>query len=160
MKKAKEYFTIEVEKTRSKCPIGEKIGKENIKHGKIPVLSCEGACIRGEIARIAANHVAKDAQYGRGCHGELFAVPDSFISKWIINSEKIVLIDGCFLKCHERILKGIIDDSKIYHFDALSYYKKYTDKFGIEEVPLKEREDVGINVANWVLASMKENLNK
>jgi len=159
MKKEKEYFSIVVEGTKSKCPIGEKIGEENMKHGRIPVISCEGACIRGEIARIAANHVAKEKFFARGCHGELFAVPDSFISKWIKNSEKVVLIDGCFLKCHERIMKGIIDEDKIIHFDALSYYKKYTDKFGIDEVPQKEREEVGIDVANWVLACMKANLN-
>jgi len=37
--------------TNSSCPIGEIIGKKNISESNIPVLSCEGACIRGEIAR-------------------------------------------------------------------------------------------------------------
>lgn len=41
--------------TNSSCPIGEIIGKKNISESNIPVLSCEGACIRGEIARLAAN---------------------------------------------------------------------------------------------------------
>lgn len=160
MKKESKKFSIEVENTHLKCPIGEKIGKENMKKGKIPVLSCEGACIRGEIARIAANHVAKDEQFSRGCHGELFAVPDSAISKWIKNSEEVVLIDGCFLKCHKRMLKGILDENQIRHFDALSHYKRYTDKFKIEDVPQKEREKVGIDVGDWVLANLKKNINK
>ena len=46
----------------------------------IPVVSCEGACIRGEIARLAANYVAKRSNFKRGCHGELFTVPESKIA--------------------------------------------------------------------------------
>ena len=53
-------FSIEVEDTKNRCPIGETVGNRNIAEGKIPVLSCEGACIRGEIARLAANMIAKE----------------------------------------------------------------------------------------------------
>ena len=34
--------------TENSCPIGEITGEKNINRRKIPVLSCEGACIRGE----------------------------------------------------------------------------------------------------------------
>lgn len=44
-------FTIEVEDTQNRCPAGETTGNRNIAEGRVPVLSCEGACIRGEIAR-------------------------------------------------------------------------------------------------------------
>ena len=47
-----EKFTLEIQTTDKKCPIGETTGKENLKNNKIPVLSCEGACIRGEIANL------------------------------------------------------------------------------------------------------------
>ena len=40
---------IEFNTTDGICPVGETVGKRNIKESKIPVLSCEGACIRGEI---------------------------------------------------------------------------------------------------------------
>ncbi|UCD90034.1 MAG: hypothetical protein JSW04_00920, partial [Desulfobacterales bacterium] len=69
--------------TNSNCPIGEITGKKNISESKTPVLSCEGACIRGEIARLAANIVAKEPAYCRGCHGELITVPESAIAQWI-----------------------------------------------------------------------------
>ncbi len=150
-------FTLEVKKTNAKCPIGETTGKENLKNNKIPVLSCEGACIRGEIARLAANFVAKEDPYRRACHGELFSVPDSAMAQWVKAVKKVVIIDGCFLRCHGRILENLIEkDDKMLQFDALSHYKKYTDRFDIDSVPEDERKAVAREVANWVL----ENINR
>ena len=153
-------FSIDVTGTNSKCPVGERIGKENILRGKIPVLSCEGGCIRGEIARLAANQVAKEEPYRRGCHGELFTVQDSGISQWITGAEKVVIIDGCFLRCHGRILENLISKEKLIQFDALSFYKKYTDLFNIDDVPEKERKKVARKVANYVLAGLGKGAKK
>lgn len=140
--------------TNNSCPIGEKIGDKNIAESKIPVLSCEGACIRGEIARLAANIVSKGESYGRGCHGELITVPESAIARWITTAEKVVLIDGCFLRCHGRIIENIIDKEKLVQFDALSHYKKYTDIFDYDDVPEEERKAVAQSVADWVVESL------
>ncbi len=152
-----EKFTLEIQTTDKKCPIGETTGKENLKNNKIPVLSCEGACIRGEIARLAANFVAKENLYRRACHGELFSVPDSAMAHWVKAMKEVVIIDGCFLRCHGRILENLIEkDDKMLQFDALSHYKKYTDRFDIDSVPEDERKAVAREVANWVL----ENINR
>jgi uncharacterized metal-binding protein len=144
--------------TNNICPIGETIGKKNISESTIPVLSCEGACIRGEIARLAANNVSKEQGYGRGCHGELMTVPDSAIAQWIKNAEKVVLIDGCFLRCHGRIIENIIDKEKLIQFDALSLYKKYTDIFDYDDVPEAERKEVARSVSDWIMDSLKNSL--
>ncbi len=154
MRGSNQTFAIEVEGTDKRCPTGGVIGERNLSEGKIPVLSCEGGCIRGEIARLAANMVAQNKEYGRGCHGELLTVPDSGISKWIKNSEKVVLIDGCFLRCHGRILENLIDEEKLVHFDALSHYKRYQNLFDIDSVSEDERREVARDVADWVLASI------
>jgi len=143
--------TVIVNTTDRICPIGEIIGKKNISESNIPVLSCEGACIRGEIARLAANIVSKEQGYGRGCHGELITVPESAIARWIKTAEKVVLIDGCFLRCHGRILENILDKENLIQFDALSHYKKYTDIFDYEDVPEAERKEVAQSVADWVM---------
>lgn len=45
MKKLKSKTTIQLNTTDAVCPIGEFTGKRNISESKIPVLSCEGACI-------------------------------------------------------------------------------------------------------------------
>jgi uncharacterized metal-binding protein len=149
-----EYFSIEVEDTKASCPAGEKVGQQSITEGKIPVLSCEGACIRGEIARVAAHLVAKEEGFGRGCHGELFSVPQSAISRWIRDADKVVLIDGCFLGCHKRMMHGIIEEDRLIHFDALSHYKNYTEFFNIDDVPEDERNRVAREVADWVLENL------
>ena len=155
MSKNKEYFSIEVEDTKSSCPAGEKVGLQNIAEGKIPVISCEGGCIRGEIARVAAHLVAKEEGFGRGCHGELFSVPGSAISRWIREAEKVVLIDGCFLSCHKRMMQGFIEEDRLIHFDALSHYKDYTEFFYIDDVPEEERKRVARDVADWVVESLR-----
>jgi len=148
---------LTISKTNGKCKIGEKVGEQCIINKNIPVISCEGACIRGEIARLAANYVSKEKNYSRGCHGELFTVPESKISSWIKNAQKVVCIDGCFLKCHSRILENIIEPSKLLIFDALSHYKRYNDIFDIDEVPEEERKEVAMRVAQWVIKSIREN---
>lgn len=137
------------------CPVGEATGKNNIAESKIPVLSCEGACIRGEIARLAANIVSRNPAFGRGCHGELLTVPDSAISRWILSAEKVVLIDGCFLRCHGRMLENLISEERLIQFDALSHYNRYTDIFDYEDVPEDERKAVAESVAKWVLATVE-----
>ena len=155
MNNSNKDFSIEVTGTKGTCPIGEKIGKQNLTEGKIPVLSCEGACIRGEIARLAANLVAKEEPYGRACHGEMFTVPHSAISEWIKKAGKVVVIDGCFLKCHGRIVENLIGEDRMINFDALSHYKKYTDLFETDDVPEEERKQTAREVADWVLSSLQ-----
>ncbi|MEJ2156491.1 MAG: putative zinc-binding protein [Desulfobacteraceae bacterium] len=147
--------SIQLTTTKAVCPVGEATGNKNINESKIPVLSCEGACIRGEIARLAAGIVSREERYGRGCHGELITVPDSAISRWIRTADKVVLIDGCFLRCHGRILENIIGKEKLVQFDALSHYNRYTDIFDYEDVPEAERKEVAQSVADWVIDSLE-----
>jgi len=147
-------FTVEVRKTDGRCPIGETVGTQNMQEERIPVLSCEGGCIRGEIARLAAHMVSEEAGFARGCHGELVTVPDSAISQWIRRAKRVVLIDGCFLNCHGRILEGMLKPGQLVQFDALKVYKKYTNIFDIHEVSQEEREEAARQVADSVLAQL------
>ena len=149
-------FSLEVTGTTKTCPVGEETGEQNLAAGRIPVLSCEGGCIRGEIARLAANMVAKEEPYRRGCHAETFTAPHSAMARWVKEAYKVVLIDGCFLRCHGRILENMIDKEKLIQFDALSIYKKYTDRFDIDSVPEAERKEVAEQVADKVLATLNE----
>jgi uncharacterized metal-binding protein len=152
--KSKQSFSLVVEGAQGSCAVGEQRGDQNCAEGKIPVISCEGACIRGEIARLAANLVAKEPVYRRSCHGEMFTVPASAIAGWMREAQKVVVIDGCFLHCHGRILKNLIAAEKIAEFDALAVYQRYTDLFDIDEVPEAERKLAARQVADSVLAAM------
>jgi uncharacterized metal-binding protein len=153
--KSKQRFSVIVDGANGSCPAGERRGNQNRAEGRIPVISCEGACIRGEIARVAANLVAKEAPYRRGCHGEMFTVPTSAIAEWMREARRVVVIDGCFLHCHGRVLKNLIAEEKIAEFDALAVYQKYSDLFDIDDVPEEERKLAARQVADSVLAAME-----
>ncbi len=149
-------FTLEVGDTDARCPVGEEVAARNLAEGKTPVISCEGACIGGEIARQAANMVAREEPYRRACHGELFSVPGSAMTEWANESDRVVLIDGCFLRCHGRIMENLIDEDSLVQFDALSMYKKHNDVFGIDDVPEEERMEASRLVADRVLGMLAE----
>jgi len=150
-------FSLEVDGVKGMCPAGEVYAKEKIAEKKIPVFSCEGPCIRGEIARQAANLVAKEmSSLARACHAETFFVPHSSMKRWIAEADKTVVIDGCFLKCHGRVLKNLIGDEKVVHIDALPLYRKYTDVFLADDVPEDERKQVARQVADKVIAVLKQ----
>lgn len=99
-------FTVNVQGIQGFCPVGEAYAKEQIASKATPVLSCEGPCIRGDIARRAADLIVGDiTSLKRACHGEAFYVPYSAMATWVKTAEKVVMVDGCFLQCHGRVLK-------------------------------------------------------
>jgi hypothetical protein len=72
----KEKFElVKIEKTENICPMCENFAKEQIeKKTPVAVLSCEGACLRGEIARQVANQICfklKPENTARICLGGL-----------------------------------------------------------------------------------------
>jgi uncharacterized metal-binding protein len=158
MRESKQNFSIEVESKKAVCPLGEIVGNKMIAEGKIPVISCEGGCFRGEIARVAAHMVAKEEPYSRGCHGEIFTAPHSAMAEWARKANKVIVIDGCFMHCHGRILKNVVGRENMIQFDALPIYNKgnkYSDTMLVDEVPEAEREGLARQVADKILASLE-----
>lgn len=148
-------FVLEVEGVKGRCPAGEAYAKRNITDGKIPVLSCEGPCIRGEIARLAANLVAQELpSHARACHAEAFYVPHSAMARWVREAEKIIMIDGCFLKCHGRVLRNIVGADKVVQIDALPLHRTYGDVFSMDDVPEADRKAVARQVADKIIAML------
>lgn len=151
-------FSLDVQGIKGLCPAGETFAKEQIAKKTVPVLSCEGPCIRGEIARLAANVVAnKVPRLARACHAETFFVPHSSMAAWVKGAEKTVMIDGCFLQCHGRVLKGLVGEGKMIQIDALPFYRKYTDIFLMDDVPEDERKAVARQVADKIIAKLEHN---
>lgn len=149
-------FSIQVDGVKGLCPAGEKWAEDKIRQKRIPVLSCEGPCIRGDIARLAANLVAKEQPFARACYAETALVPHSAMARWVKEADHVVMIDGCFLLCFGRVLNNLVDQERITHIDALSLYKKYTDVFDMEDVPEAERRDTARQVAEKVLERLRE----
>jgi len=157
MKKINKVLKLAITKTDKVCGIGEIVGPQVLNEGKIPVFSCEGGCIKGEIARLAANMVAKEDRYARACHGALFSTPHSAIAEWIREADQVVVIDGWFLHCHGRIAEHIIDRDKLVTDDALSVHKKYANLMDVDDVPEAERKETARKLADKVLAHLDEN---
>jgi len=153
--KTNETFTLEVTGIDKVCAAGEIYGRQCQKEGKIPVFSCEGGCIKGEIARQTANLVAKDDGYARACHGELFSVPQADLAKWVREADRVVVIEGCSLFCHSRIAENIISRDKLIVFDALSIHRKYANLMNVDDVPEEERKQTAREVADRVLANLQ-----
>jgi uncharacterized metal-binding protein len=156
MKKVTQDFTVQVDGVKGVCPAGEAWAEDKILQKKIPVLACEGPCVRGDIARRAANLVAQEQPYARACFPETFFVPHSSMARWVEEADQVVMIDGCFLKCIGRILNNLVDEEKIVHIDALPLYNKYTDLFDMEDVPEAERIETAEQVAGKILPTLKD----
>ena len=148
-------FSLHVEGVNGTCPAGERYANEQMASQRSPVLSCEGPCLRGEIARLAANLVARETPgLARACHAEAFFVPHSAMSRWVRSADRTVMIDGCFLKCHGRVLTRLVPEEKAVHFDALQFYRKYTDVFLMDDVCEDERHAMARKVADGVISKL------
>lgn len=149
-------FSLEVQGVKGHCPAGEIYAKRNISEKKIPVLSCEGPCIRGEIARLAANLIAQEMpDIARACHAETFLVPHSSMARWVKSAEKSIMIDGCFLMCHGRVLKKLVGEEKVIQIDALPLHRQFSDVFLMDDVPEDKRKAVARQVADKIIAKLQ-----
>lgn len=149
-------FSLEVEGIQGVCPVGEDYAQQQMAKRTIPVFSCEGPCIRGEIARLAANHVAREVPgLARVCHAEAFMVPHSSMAAWVKSAEECVMIDGCFLQCHGRVLRKLVGEVKVVQIDALPLYRKFGDVFLMDDVPEAERKAVAREVADKIIEKLR-----
>lgn len=156
MKTKTDCFNFQVDVVKGVCPAGEVWAEQQILQKKIPVLSCESACIRGDIARRAANLVTLEERFSRACYAEAFFVPHSTMARWFKEADKVVMVNGCFLKCVGRVLNNLVDREKIIHIDALQHYDKYCDVFYMEDVPEAERIDTARHVADQILQDLRD----
>lgn len=160
MKKVTKDFTLEVDGVKGNCPAGEAWAAQKILQKKIPVLACESACIRGDIARRVANLVGKEEPFGRACCAEAILVPHSTMARWLKTADNVVMVNGCFLKCMGRVLNNLVDREKIIHIDALKHYNKYCDIFFMEDVPELERIDTARHVVDQILPTLIGSVNQ
>ena len=81
------------------------------------------------------------------------------MAEWARKAGKVVVIDGCFMHCHGRIMKNIVGQENMIQFDALRMYdknRKYSDKMLVDDVPEAERRDLARQVADKVLAILRD----
>ncbi len=148
-------FSVQVDTVAGLCPTGERWAEDKILNGSIPVLACEGPCIRGDIARLAANLVSHEEPFARACYAETAFVPNSTMARWVKEADAVIMIDGCFLKCFGRVLNNLVDREKIVHIDALPLYNRYTEVFHMDDIPEAERQETARQVAEKILSELR-----
>lgn len=151
-----EYETIQIKKIPSSCSLCEDYAeKQSTK--PVAVLSCEGACLRGEISRQAANRIcfrlAPDETV-RICLGGAFT-KDTGQRNLVRNAQHAVVIEGCFLRCASRMMAGVLDEFKPEIIIADSLYELDGDFFGIEELPDEQIQSLASQVALQVVEKLK-----
>lgn len=134
-----EYEVAKIKKTTNVCPMCEDYA---IKQASKPiaVMSCEGACLRGEVSRQAANiicHKLAPEKTVRICLGGAFT-KDTGQRDLIRNAKKVIAIEGCFIECSSRMIQGVISklNPEIIIADQLYDFDK--SLFGIDEMPEDE----------------------
>lgn len=73
---------------------------------------------------------------------------------WLKGAEKVVMIDGCFLKCLGRVLENVIDKEKIIYINSDPLFKGYSDIFLYTDVPEKTRNELARKVADKILEKL------
>jgi uncharacterized metal-binding protein len=133
--KSNAYETVRIKKTSNVCPMCEDYAKKQASK-PVAVISCEGACLRGEVARRAANlicHSLAPEKTVRICLGGAFT-KDTGQRNLVRKAPKVVAIEGCFINCSSRTMKSVISElepevivaDKLYDFDR--------SLFGIDEM--------------------------
>lgn len=82
------------------------------------------------------------------------------MARWLKEADRVVMINGCFLKCMGRVLNNLVDREKIIQIDALQYHNKYCDVFFMEDVPEVERIDTARYVADQILPILMRSVNQ
>lgn len=97
--KTPEFEIVKMEKTSNACPMCESYAKEQASK-PIAIMCCEGGCLRGEIARQAANlvcHRMAPDKTVRVCLGGAFT-KNTGQRNLVRNAKELVALEGCFIE--------------------------------------------------------------
>jgi uncharacterized metal-binding protein len=145
------YEIVHVEKTRNVCPMCEDYATRHVSK-PVAVLCCEGACLRGQVARQAANilcHSLAPDRTVRICLGGAFT-KDTGQRNLVRNAPRVIALEGCFLNCSSRMMQGVISDLEPEIIVADRLYDFDRRLFGIDEMPRAEIEAHARTVAEKV----------
>jgi uncharacterized metal-binding protein len=147
-----DYETVKIEKTRNVCPMCEDYAMAQAAK-PVVVMCCEGACLRGEIARQAANllcHSLAPDKTVRLCLGGAFT-KDTGQRGLARNGNRVVALEGCFIECASRMMKGVIPELKPDVIIADTLYDFDRSLFGIDEMAEAQIKVHAEDVARKVL---------
>ncbi|MHC4442514.1 MAG: putative zinc-binding protein [Planctomycetota bacterium] len=150
-----QYETVNIEKTKKVCTCCEDYAQQHASK-PVAIMCCEGACLRGEIARQAANFICYQLapeKTARICLGGAFT-KDTGQRNLVRKAPQVVALEGCFIECSSRMMKGAIPDlnPEIIVTDKLCDFDK--NLFGIDQMPEEKIKSCAQQVAEKVIAKL------
>jgi uncharacterized metal-binding protein len=153
----REYETARIMKTDNTCPMCESYAKDQADK-PIAVMCCEGACLRGEIARQASNlicHKLAPDKTVRICLGGAFT-KDTGQRNLVRNAKELIAVEGCFLECASRMMGGVIPGLVPRVIVADSLYDFDRNLFGMDQMAEDEIKTHAMTVAQKITRGLQE----
>lgn len=152
----KEFLNLKIEKTNNICSLCEDYVRLN-ESKPIVVACCEGACLRGEIARKVANllcHSLLPDRTVRLCLGSALTKEGGQRSL-VENARKILVLEGCPVDCGSRLIGGLPFENNpdIIRTDVLADFDK--NLFGINELSEEIINNIALSVAKQIIARLE-----
>jgi len=149
------HETVHIRKTQAGCGLCEDYAAREA-HKPIVVMACEGACLRGELARLTANFLCDEVlpeRTARLCLGGAFT-KDTGQRNLARRAPKVIAIEGCPIECATRMLEGVLPDvqSEVFLIPNLTRFD--SNLFSIREMPETERKDQAMKAARLVAGAL------
>jgi uncharacterized metal-binding protein len=136
-----DFEVIKIKKTSKVCSMCEDSAKSQIQKGiPLAIVSCEGACLRGEVSRRVANHIcfkAEPEKTSRICLGGAFT-KDTGQRSLVKKAKRVIVLEGCYIECASRMLNGVINNLKQEIIIVDKYYNFDKSLFAINQVTEEE----------------------
>ncbi len=141
---------VHIAKTASYCGLCDEYAAAEA-HKPIAVICCEGGCLRGEVARQAANQLCYQQlpeQTVRICLGGAFT-KDSGQRELVRRASRVLALEGCAVDCATRMMQGVVAvPVTIIHVDELYEFDRRL--FGINQMSQAEMTAHGAAVAKEI----------
>jgi uncharacterized metal-binding protein len=150
------YEDIRIENAKNMCGLCENYA-ERQKSKPIAVMCCEGACLRGDIARQAANilcHTLAPEKTVRICLGGAFT-KNTGQRNLVRTAPRLIALEGCFVNCSSRMMHGVIQGLEPEVIIADRLYDFDRNLFGIDEMSPEESRTHANTVAMKIAATLQ-----
>ncbi len=150
-----DYEVVRIEKAKDSCSLCENYA-ERQKSKPVAVMCCEGACLRGEVARQAANllcYTLAPEKTVRICLGGAFT-KDTGQRDLVRKATRLIALEGCFINCSSRMMNGVIEGLRPEIINADGLYDFDRELFGVEEMPPEEIQARARTVAQKIAADL------
>lgn len=134
-----KYEVVRIRKAKSSCRLCDDYANRH-KAKPVAVICCEGACLRGEVARQAANllcYSLRSQKSVRICLGGAFT-KDTGQRDLVRNAGRVLVIEGCSVNCASRMMEGVVSGLLPEVVNADRLYDFDRSLFGVEEMPFAE----------------------